>query len=120
VAFHACPGNYIFSKEIAHGEFRALYVGETNDLSKRFDSPQALLGFHSSGVTHVHVHASPGEAICRRVEVDDITAKWCQSVGVSFPREPTRPAPVSREADRRQRPGRAPNGRSRAGVGLDR
>lgn len=99
VAFDANPGNYIFSMKITHGVFRVLYVGETDDLSKRFDDPHNLVGFHSSGVTHVHVHASPCEALCRRVEADDITAKWCQSVTVSLP-----DSVVANDVERRQRP----------------
>ena len=36
--FKAAPGNYIFAKETSPGRHLPIYIGETEDLSERFDS----------------------------------------------------------------------------------
>ena len=41
--FKAVPGNYIFAKETAQGRHSPIYIGETADLSERFDNHHKCL-----------------------------------------------------------------------------
>ena len=51
------PGNFIFSRLVG-GQWQAIYVGETDDLSKNYSEHHALSCIEAQGVTHIHAHFS--------------------------------------------------------------
>jgi hypothetical protein len=67
----AIAGNYIFAK-IVNGQWFAVYVGETQDLSTRFDAHHAWECIQKNGVTHIHAHGSSDDAQVRRDEETDL------------------------------------------------
>lgn len=73
--FKAEPGNYMFARLGSDGHY-AVYAGETADLSERFDDHHKMPCIRRNGATHIHVHASSGNADVRRTEERDIIAQW--------------------------------------------
>ena len=58
VLWNDVPGNYIFTK-IANGRWKALYVGETENLRARLvPSHEKWAPALKLGMTHVHAHTS--------------------------------------------------------------
>ena len=74
--FNASPGNYIFAEKTKTDTYRAIYIGETGDLSERFDDHHAMPCIKREGATHIHVHSSSGGDETRRDEESDLIAKW--------------------------------------------
>jgi hypothetical protein len=74
--FQAVAGNYVFSKETKPGYWAAIYIGETSDLSSRFDDHHQQKCIDKNGATHVHVHSNSAGADARRAEECDIIARW--------------------------------------------
>lgn len=72
----AKPGNYVFAREVSPGKFAPLYVGETGDLSERFDAHHKAACFKRHGATHIHAHVTPGGRSVRLAEEADIKARW--------------------------------------------
>lgn len=72
--FKAEPGNYIFARSSPDGWY-AVYVGETEDLSERFDGHHKMPCIERSA-THIHAHTSSRDASVRRAEEADIIARW--------------------------------------------
>lgn len=76
VEFKASPGNYVFAKKTLDGRFRPIYVGETGDLSERFDNHHKMGCIKNAGATHICVHTSGNDDTVRRAEEADIIEKW--------------------------------------------
>ena len=74
--FKNVPGNYIFAKVNSRNLWEAVYIGETSDLSERFDKHHAMPCINRNGVTHIHVHANNDGATARRKEEADLIAKY--------------------------------------------
>ena len=74
--FKGVPGNYIFARETEPGRHRPIYVGETSDLSERFDNHHKMPCIRRSQATHIHVHQNDGGPAARRREEADLIAKW--------------------------------------------
>ncbi|NKC13649.1 MAG: hypothetical protein GKR94_16105 [Gammaproteobacteria bacterium] len=74
--FKAAPGNYIFSKKVSPGRHRPIYIGETGDLSERFDSHHKMPCITGQGATHIQVHQTDGGPGVRRQEESELVAKW--------------------------------------------
>lgn len=74
--FKAVPGNYIFTKEVSSGRYKPIYIGETGDLSERFDNHHKMPCVRTQGATHIHVHQSSGGPTERRLEEADLIARW--------------------------------------------
>lgn len=51
--FKAIGGIYIFTKQLNNNRWRAIYVGQTGDLSTRFDSHHAAKCIKREGATHI-------------------------------------------------------------------
>ncbi len=75
-SFSAVPGNYIFSKETSPNHYRPIYIGETSDLSERFDSHHKMACIKRNGATHIHVHQTNGGVAVRRAEESDLVSRW--------------------------------------------
>ena len=54
--FKAIPGNYVFAKRIDANRWQAIYVGQTSNLSERFDDHHKKPCIDRHGATHIHVH----------------------------------------------------------------
>ena len=70
------PGNYIFARKTSPGNFRPIYIGETADLSERFDNHHKMQCIMSQGATHIHVHSSDSSVTVRQEEERDLVATW--------------------------------------------
>ncbi len=77
--FKAGAGNYIFAKETKPNTHVAIYIGETEDLSDRFDDHHAMACIKKEEATHIHVHSTSGVAQTRRDEESDLIARWSPS-----------------------------------------
>jgi len=65
------PGNYIFAKETKPRTWEAVYIGQTDDLSERFDNHHKMPCIHRNGATHIHTHeSSPDESVRQAEETD--------------------------------------------------
>jgi hypothetical protein len=69
------PGNYIFAKLTDRGYY-AIYVGQTGDLSERFDDHHKMPCIKRNGATHIHAHTSSPNEDTRLREEEDIIAEW--------------------------------------------
>lgn len=74
--FSAAPGNYIFAKETKPQTYAPIYIGQTGDLSERFDSHHKMSCIKQNGATHIHVHTSSGKEEERLAEETDLLRKW--------------------------------------------
>ena len=68
--FKAAAGNYIFCKLNAYNVWVPIYVGQTEDLSERFENHHAMPCIKRNGATHIHVHLTTGG---RQVRLDEET-----------------------------------------------
>ena len=73
--FNKVPGNYIFAKQTVTG-WIPIYIGETSDLSQRFDNHHAMPCIKRNGATHIHAHKSSSDANVRRAEESDLIKRW--------------------------------------------
>ena len=69
---NAEPGNYIFCKLNAQNQWEPIYIGQTGDLSERFDSHHAMDCIDREGATHIHVHLNSSAEETRREEERDL------------------------------------------------
>jgi hypothetical protein len=56
--FKAVAGNYIFTKQNGSGNWVAVYVGQTEDLSERFDDHHKMPCIKRNSATHIHAHTN--------------------------------------------------------------
>ena len=68
-------GNYIFARETSPGQFTPVYIGETSDLSERFDDHHKADCINSAGATHIHAHLNSKKQN-RLNEEGDLIAQW--------------------------------------------
>ena len=71
----AAPGNYCFAREITPGVRKAVYFGQTGDLSERFDFHHKMGCAKRSGATHTHAHINNGGERARLSEEADLVAR---------------------------------------------
>jgi hypothetical protein len=73
--FDPQPGNYVFAKQTAPGQWRPIYIGETGDLSERFEHHHKMPCIEAHGATHIHVHLEASRQ-ARRDEEMDLLRVW--------------------------------------------
>ena len=75
--FKAAAGNYIFAKETSpgNGKWLPIYIGETKDLSERFDDHHKMGCIKRNGAMHIHAHTNDNEQ-ARLDEEADLIANW--------------------------------------------
>ena len=56
-------------------DYSILYIGQTGDLSERFDDHHKASCIRSNGATHIHAHINRTKA-ARLAEESDLVAKW--------------------------------------------
>jgi hypothetical protein len=70
------PGNYIYAKLNAAGNWVAVYIGQTSSLSQRLASHEKERSIiYDGGATHILAHLSGG-ALSRRVEEADLIRRY--------------------------------------------
>lgn len=74
--FNAVPGNYIFAKMNSQGRWVSVYIGETGDLSERFDNHHAMPCIKRNGATHIHAHKSSAVKQTRLNEETDLRKNY--------------------------------------------
>jgi len=75
-SFKALPGNYIFAKETSPGTFVPIYIGQTKNLSERFDDHHKMPCIKRNGATHIHVRINNGGENARLAEERDLIRRW--------------------------------------------
>ena len=74
--FDEVPANYIFAKETTQGNFSPIYIGQTSDLSERFDNHHKMPCIRREGATHICAHKSSANETTRKVEEADLIQRW--------------------------------------------
>ncbi|MBI3931331.1 MAG: GIY-YIG nuclease family protein [Chloroflexi bacterium] len=70
------PANYVFTKETEQGTFRPIYIGQTSDISERFDNHHKWLCIVKNGATHVCTHKSSVDEKARLAEEGDLIKNY--------------------------------------------
>ncbi|HWN07406.1 MAG TPA: hypothetical protein VNO53_09610 [Steroidobacteraceae bacterium] len=70
------PGaaNVIFARETTRGQYTAVYVGQTADLSEPFKDEGALRCITEGRATHIHVRFAGDDEAARAAECEDLIA----------------------------------------------
>ena len=80
--YKAVPANYVFVKEITAAQgstpalFNPIYVGQTSDISQRFENHRKMPCIKRDGATHICVHISSEDEAVRLAEESDIIKQW--------------------------------------------
>lgn len=74
--FDPQPANYIFIKETKLHTWQALYIGETSNLSERFDNHHKMSCIRQNEATHICAHKSDTNETTRLAEESDLIANW--------------------------------------------
>ena len=72
----AVPANYIFVKETKTNYYAPIYIGETEDISERFDYHHKIDCIKRNGATHIHAHKSSSDKETRCEEESDLIQRW--------------------------------------------
>jgi hypothetical protein len=78
-SFDDVPANYVFAKETKPGTFKPVYIGQTSDLSERFDNHHKTPCIRRAAATHIHAHKSSTSEASRKAEENDLIQKWLPS-----------------------------------------
>jgi len=70
------PGNYIFAKETKPHTWSPIYIGQTDDLSERFDYHHKMPCIRRNKATHIHAHKSSTSEAVRQAEETDLIQRW--------------------------------------------
>lgn len=74
--FSKVPANYIFAKETSLETLLAIYIGETNDISERFDNHHKMPCIRRNGATRICVHKGSEDKDTRCKEEADLIANY--------------------------------------------
>lgn len=74
--FSPVPGNYIFAKEVSPGKWKPIYIGQSDDLSERFDNHHKADCIARNGATHIHAHKNAAGETSRLAEEADLVKRW--------------------------------------------
>jgi len=74
--FEAVAGNYVFARNIDQKYWQPVYIGQTSDLSERFDDHHKMPCIKQEEATHIHVHKSSDNEAERLAEESDLVKKW--------------------------------------------
>lgn len=69
------PGNYIFCKLNAAGQWVPQYIGQTKNLNQRLGDHEKEACAKRNGATHIHAHLNPMEA-ARLAEEKDLIERY--------------------------------------------
>jgi hypothetical protein len=68
--FNQVPGNYIFCKLNAYGQWVPQYIGQSNNLGQRLGDHEKETCAKRNGATHIHAHVNQIEDDRLREEKD--------------------------------------------------
>ena len=68
------PGNYVYAKTGFLGGWQPIYIGQTEDLSERFDHHHMAVCIQREGATHIHAHVNDSGQEVRLTEETDLIA----------------------------------------------
>ena len=71
-SFGKSPANYVFAKETSPETLLAIYIGETEDISQRFDNHHKMPYISRNGATHICGHKSSEDKKVRCEEESDL------------------------------------------------
>lgn len=71
----AVPANYIFVKQTEVNRYAPIYIGETGDISERFDNHHKMACIRREGATHLCTHGSSSDEKIRKAEESDLLGK---------------------------------------------
>lgn len=74
--FKKAPANYVFAKETDPETLLPIYIGETEDISERFDNHHKMPCILENGATHICVHKSSDDKKVRCEEESDLIANY--------------------------------------------
>ncbi len=74
--FNKAPANYIFAKESSPETLLAIYIGETEDISDRFDNHHKMPCIRQNEATYICVHTSSEDKKIRCKEEADLIANY--------------------------------------------
>ena len=69
------PGCYAFVKNLANGGYPLVYIGETGDLSERFDSHHKMPCIRERGATQIGIHRTSTKQAAKGIE-DDLLGNY--------------------------------------------
>lgn len=72
----AVPANYIFARQTEAGRYVPIYIGQTADISERFDNHHKMPCIRKNGATHICTHKSSTNEKERKAEEADLIAYW--------------------------------------------
>ena len=72
----AVPANYIFTKVTNTGSHKPIYIGETEDISERFDYHHKMECIDRNGATNLCTHKSSVDKKVRCAEEADLVANY--------------------------------------------
>jgi len=72
----AAPANYIFVKETKTNYYTPIYIGETEDISERFDNHHKMPCIRQNRATHLCTHMSSSEKKVRCAEEADLISNY--------------------------------------------
>jgi len=68
--FNPTGAVYAVLKQTPNGRYSVLYIGQTGDLSERFDNHHKQTCFDRNGKTHIIVYPEPTESSRLNIETD--------------------------------------------------
>lgn len=74
--FKKAPANYIFAKTTSPETLKAIYIGEAEDISERFDNHHKMPCIRQNGATDICVHKSSEDKEVRCKEEADLIANY--------------------------------------------
>ena len=83
-AFKPWPGNYIYAKQLADGDWAPIYIAQTRDLHQRLEGNVSLADAMANGATHVHAHYSTTGQSGRHDEERDLVQRWHPVCNAAF------------------------------------
>ena len=74
--FRPLPGNYIYAKQLADGDWSPIYIAQTRDLHQRLEGHVRLSDAIANGATHLHAHYDTAGQSARCTEEHDLIQRW--------------------------------------------
>lgn len=75
-SFNPAPGNYALARLNPNRTYTLLYIGQTADLSERFDNHHKMPCVKANGGTHLAAHVNSAGQQARLTEEQDLIAKY--------------------------------------------
>jgi len=74
--FRPLPGNFIYAKRDANGQWIPVYIAQSRDLHQRLEGRVSVDSAIQHGATHVHAHYDSAGQAARCSEERDLIDRW--------------------------------------------